>query len=168
MTSEQVKTIERVYRTPGSDGKQLVPAFTLLLDELLAFDSQRSFVTFDEDSETIVCVRSNNDVYTQVKYPLSIAATGFDDVVCMEAFCNMLNFEAAINALCPSMDPDVKDKIITWGTKVCGNVRNLAPMEDRPYYKKEPIPGGAFFEPIPRPDLGPGDTVYDQGGFDNV
>ena len=147
---------------------RFVSPFTLLLDELLAFDSQRSFVSFDEDSETIMCVRSNNDVYTQVKYPLSIAATGFSDVVCMEAFCNMLNFEAALSALCPNMDQDIKDKIVTWASKVCGNVRNLAPLEARPYYKTEPIPGGALYEPIARPDLGPGDTVYDQGGFDNL
>lgn len=167
MTSEQVKTVERVYRTVGPDGKMLVPAFNLLLDELLAFDSQRSFVYFDEDGETITCIRSNNDTYTQAKYPLSIAATGFDDVVCMEAFCNMLNFESAVNALCPDMDSDVKAKIMKWATAVCGNVRNIEPMEKRPYYKKEPIPGGIYFGAAARDDLGPGDTVYDQGYMDN-
>lgn len=166
MTIEQVTAIERVYRTEV-DGKMLVPAFNLLLDELLAFDSQRSFVYFDESSNTITCVRSNNDTYTQVKYPLSIAATGFEDVVCMEAFCNMLNFESALNALCPNMDADVKQKILKWGIKVCGNVRNLEPMEKRPYYKKEPIPGGVYFGVAARDDLTTGDTVYDQGYIDD-
>ena len=168
MNSDQVKNVEQIYRTPDASGNMLVPAFSLLLDELLAFDSQRSFVTFDETEETIVCIRSNNDVYTQVKYPLTIATTSFEDVVCMEAYCNMLNFEATLTALCPNMDSDIKDRIMAWATHVCGNVRNLAPIEARPYYKTEPTPGGALFEPIARPDLGPGDTVYDQGGFDNL
>lgn len=163
MTSEQVKAVEQAYRTVDSSGNMLVPNFILFLDELITFDSQRSFVAFDESSETIVCIRSNNDVYTQPKYPLSINTTSFEDVVCMEALCNMLNFESALNALCPNMDSDIKAKIVKWAINVCGHVRNMEPMEKGPYYKKDPVPGGIYFGQAARDDLGPGDTVYDQG-----
>lgn len=163
MTAAQVTNIEQVFRTDDGSGNMLVPNFILYLDELITFDSQRSFVAFDESESTIACIRSNNDVYTQVKNPLSINVTSFEDVVCMEALCNMLNFEAALDGLCPNMDSDIKEKIMKWATKVCGNVRNLEPMEKRPYYKKEPIPGGAYFGAAAREDLTTGDTVYDQG-----
>lgn len=163
MTSAQVAAIEQIYRTDIGSGKMLVPNFILYLDELITFDSQRSFVAFDDSEETITCIRSNNDVYTQVKNPLSINTTSFNDVVCMEALCNMSNFESVLTALCPNMDSDIQEKIVNWATRICGNVRNLEPIEKRPYYKKEPIPGGVYFGAAARDDLAAGDTVYDQG-----
>ena len=163
MTSAQVTSIEQIFRTLDGSGNMLVPNFILYLDELITFDSQRSFVAFDESEETIICIRSNNDVYTQVKNPLSISTTSFEDVVCMEALCNMSNFESVLTALCPNMDSDIQEKIVKWATRICGNVRNLEPMEKRPYYKKEPIPGGVYFGAAARDDLAAGDTVYDQG-----
>ena len=167
MTSDQVKSVEQAYRSSGPDeGGMVASKFAVISHELLAFYSFDSFVHFDEDNETIVCVRSNSDVYTQFKLPLTISTTGFTDVIMMEAFCNMVNFEAALDALCPNLDSDIKDKILKWGARVCGNVRNLAPIEDRPYYKNEPTPGGAFYPPKVRPDLAPGDSVYDQGYLD--
>jgi hypothetical protein len=163
MTSAQVTAVEQIFRTDIGSGKVLVPNFILYLDELITFDSQRSFVAFDDNEETIVCIRSNNDVYTQVKNPLSISTTSFEDVVCMEALCNMSNFETVLAALCPNMDSDIQEKIVKWAIGICGNVRNLEPMEKRPYYKKEPIPGGVYFGAAARDDLAAGDTVYDQG-----
>lgn len=167
MTSDQVTAIEQSYRSAGPDeGGMNVSKFQVISHELLAFNSFDSFVHFDESNETIVCVRSNNDHYTQVKYPLTISTTGFTDIIMMEAYCNMVNFESALDALCPNLDSDIKKNILKWGARICGNVRNIEPTEDRPYYKNEPIPGGAFFPPKIRPDLSPEDSIYKQGYLD--
>lgn len=49
-----------------------------------------------------------------------------------------------------------------------GNNMNPAPMEERPYFKSDPKIAGRVNPPKVRKDLKPGDTVYDQGGFDNL
>jgi hypothetical protein len=167
MTKEQIEFIRNVANEYDEEAqKTRAYGFVLSLTDGTLYDSNKSFIGFNDDKELVVCIRSNFDHYRQPVAPVEIDIVDYNNVAHFDSYYAKDKVIEAAEALIGPLSDLRKEALQKWMDSM--QISNLAPMEDRPYYKNEPKIQDGYHPPRARKDLKEGDTVYDQGGFDNI
>lgn len=167
MTSDQVSFVHGAFTALDDNQKTVTAKYKLTFDDQSVYDSGTSFVFMVPSKEIAVCVRSNSDHYTDVQAPFEVSAASYDKILHMEGLTDLEHLMDIVDAISDGTLSDFQKQCIEKFANSINNA-NPAPMEDRPYYKTDPTIPGKVNMPRVRPDLKEGDTVYDQGGFDNL
>lgn len=167
MNSEQVKFIKDIVTKYDAE-KQQTKAFGYVIsfDDNTLYDSNKSFIAFNEDKQLVVCIRTNFDHYRQAAAPFEIGTTPYDKITHIDSYYERTDLIDAVKALTGGISEFQETALKKWMDNI--QVQNKAPNEERPYFKTDPKIQGGFIKPTVRKDLNEGDVVHDQGGFDNV
>lgn len=167
MNSEQVSFIHSAFTALDNNNKTVTAKYKATFDDQSVYDSGTSFVFLVPSKEMIVCVRSNQDHYTNIQAPFEISTSCYDKILHMEGLTDLEHLMDLVDAISDgTLSEFQKNCIKSFANSI--NNANPAPMEDRPYYKTDPTIPGKVSMPNIRKDLKQGDTVYDQGGVDNL
>lgn len=168
MTKDQVDFIHSIFTKLNNKNETATYKYRLTFDDQSVFDSGNSFVKMVPNKELAVCIRINNDHYTHLQAPFEVSTASYDKILHMEGYVNMDNLIEVVKAITDNTLSERQLLHIKKFAEQYGNNMNPAPMEDRPYFKSDPKIAGRVNLPKVRDDLKSGDTVYDQGGFDNL
>lgn len=167
MNSTQVSFVHGAFTKQDSNQKTVTAKYKLTFDDQSVYDSGTSFVFLVPSKEMVACVRSNNDHYTSTIAPFEISTSSFDKILHMEGLTDLEHLMDLVDEISDgSLSEFQKSCIEKFANSI--NNANPAPMEKRPYYKTDPVIPGVVHKPDIRDDLKAGDTVYDQGGVDNL
>lgn len=163
MTPEAISTIRDILFP--SSGDVMCQSYSIMSEDMDELFSRYSLINWNDTNEYVTAIMVNNNSYTQIDSPFEINLIDYSRIKGFKIQVTADQLKSLVTKLA-ALSQNQKDYLDKW-VKMYDANHNLAASETRPYFKKEPKLAPANHLPKADPTLTTGDTVFDQGGFDN-